>query len=35
MTTKNAINPKIAISYGKVLEYIDDKYSVLKINIKT
>lgn len=35
MTTKNPINPKLAISYGKLLWHIDDKYSVLKINIKT
>ena len=35
MTTKNPLNPKIAISYGEVLSYIDNKYSVLKINIKT
>ncbi|MDD3794290.1 MAG: RluA family pseudouridine synthase [Candidatus Gracilibacteria bacterium] len=35
MTTKNPINPKLAISYGKLLGYIDNKYSVLKINIKT
>jgi 23S rRNA pseudouridine1911/1915/1917 synthase len=35
MTTKNAINPKIALTFWEVLEYIDDKYSVLKINIQT
>jgi 23S rRNA pseudouridine1911/1915/1917 synthase len=35
MTTKNPINPKIALTSWEVLEYIDDKYSVLKINIQT
>jgi hypothetical protein len=35
MTTKNPINPKLAISSGKVLAYIDDKYTILKINIET
>lgn len=35
MTIKNAVNPKLATSYGEVLDYIDSKYSVLKINIKT
>jgi len=35
MTTKNPINPKIAISYWEVLDYIDNKYSVLKIKIET
>lgn len=35
MTTKNPINPKIAISSGEVLNYIDWKYTVLKIKIET
>lgn len=35
MTTKNPINWKIAITYGKVLDYIDDKYSVLEIKLET
>lgn len=35
MTTKNPLNPKLAISYGSLIWYIDNKYSVLKINIKT
>ena len=32
---KNPINPKLALSYGEVLGYIDDKYTYLKIEIKT
>ncbi|MFA5917186.1 MAG: RluA family pseudouridine synthase [Candidatus Gracilibacteria bacterium] len=35
MTVKNPINPKLAISYGKVLQYIDNKYTVLEIKIET
>ncbi|MDR0772401.1 MAG: hypothetical protein LBF15_05240 [Candidatus Peribacteria bacterium] len=35
MTAKNPINPKLALSFGEVLGYIDDKYTILKINIKT
>jgi hypothetical protein len=35
MTAKNPINPKLALSYGEVLGYIDDKYTYLKIEIKT
>ncbi|MBF0913665.1 RluA family pseudouridine synthase [Candidatus Gracilibacteria bacterium] len=35
MTTKNPINPKIAISEIKVLDYIDEKYSLLEVKILT
>lgn len=35
MTTKNWLNPKLATSSWKLLWYIDDKYSVLKINLET
>lgn len=35
MTTVNSVNPKIAITYGELLEYIDNKYSLLKIKIET
>jgi 23S rRNA pseudouridine1911/1915/1917 synthase len=35
MTVKNPINPKLAISYWKVLQYIDNKYTVLEIKIET
>jgi hypothetical protein len=35
MTTKNPINPKIAISQFKVLDYIDEKYSLLEVKILT
>nr|MDD3720344.1 RluA family pseudouridine synthase [Candidatus Gracilibacteria bacterium] len=35
MTTKNPINPKIAITNGEVLGYIDGKYSVLRIKLET
>ncbi len=35
MTTKNPVNPKIAITYGEVLDYIDNKYSLVKIKIET
>lgn len=35
MTTKNPINPKLAITYWETIWYIDNKYSVLKIKIET
>lgn len=35
MTTKDPINPKISISYIKVLDYIDDKYTLIKVKIIT
>lgn len=35
MTVKNPVNPKIAISYGEVIWYIENKYSLLKIKIET
>lgn len=35
MTVKNPINPKNAISEVEVLDYIDEKFSVLKVKILT
>jgi len=35
MTTKNPVNPKIAVTYAEVLDYVDNKYSVLKVKIET
>ncbi|MFK7780471.1 MAG: RluA family pseudouridine synthase [Candidatus Gracilibacteria bacterium] len=35
MTALNPVNPKIAITYGTVLEYIDNKYTLLKVKIET
>jgi len=35
MTTKNPLNPKLAISYVEVLWYIDDKYTLVKVKIET
>ena len=35
MTSKNPLNPKIAITYGEVIDYIDNKFSVVKIKIET
>lgn len=35
MTTINPVNPKIAITYWEVLEYIDNKYSLVKLKIET
>jgi hypothetical protein len=35
MTAKDPINPKLAISSGKILGYVDEKYTILKVNIKT
>lgn len=35
MTTVDPVNPKIAITYGKVLEYIDNEYTIVKVKIET
>ncbi len=35
MTTKNPINPKLAISYVKILDYIDEKYTLVEVKIET
>jgi len=35
MTTKNPINPKLAISKVKVMNYIDDKYTLVEVKIET
>lgn len=35
MTSKNPINPKIAISEVKVLDYIDEKYTLVEVKILT
>ncbi len=35
MTTLKPGNPKLAITYWEVLEYIDNKYTLLKIKIET
>ncbi|MDD5769488.1 MAG: RluA family pseudouridine synthase [Candidatus Gracilibacteria bacterium] len=35
MTIKNPINPKIAISYVKVIDYIDEKFTLVEVKIET
>ena len=35
MTTLDPVNPKIAITYGTVLEYIDNEYTIVKVKIET
>lgn len=35
MTTRNPVNPKIAITYWEVIDYIDNKYTLLKLKIET
>jgi len=35
MTTKSPLNPKDALTYGEVLEYIDEKYTVLRVKLET
>lgn len=35
MTIKNPLNPKHAITHGEVLWYVDNTYSVLKIDLET
>jgi len=35
MTTQNPINPKHAVTHGEVLGYIDETYTVIKIDLET
>ena len=35
MTSKNPVNPKIAITYWKVLKHIDSKYSLIMLKLET
>jgi len=35
MTTLNPVNPKLALTYATVIEYIDNKYTLLKVKIET
>lgn len=35
MTSKNPINPKLAISYVKVIDYIDNLFTLVQIKIET
>lgn len=35
MTTQNPLNPKHAVTHGRLLWYIDEEYSVLKIDLET
>ena len=35
MTTKNPINPKDALTHAEVLEYIEDRYTVLWVKLET
>jgi len=35
MTTKNPINPKLAITNIELIDYIDNKYSLLLVKIET
>lgn len=35
MTSKNPVNPKLAITYWKVLKHIDSKYSLIMLKLET
>jgi 23S rRNA pseudouridine1911/1915/1917 synthase len=35
MTTKNAINPKLAITHWKVIKYIDSKHTLVELKLET
>ena len=35
MTTVNPVNPRLAITYWEVLEFIDNKYTLVKIKLET
>jgi 23S rRNA pseudouridine1911/1915/1917 synthase len=35
MTLKNPVNPKLAVTFGKVLKHIDSKYSLIMLKLET
>jgi len=35
MTTKNPVNPKLAITYFETIAYLENKYSILKVKLET
>ncbi|NDK09882.1 RluA family pseudouridine synthase [Candidatus Gracilibacteria bacterium] len=35
MTIQNPLNPKHAITHGKVIGYVDEEYSIIKIDLET
>lgn len=35
MTSKNPVNGKYALTYGEVIDYIDEKHTLLKVKIET
>ncbi len=35
MTVKNPVNPKNAITYGEVIEFIDNRFTLVKVKIET
>lgn len=35
MTVKNPINPKLAVTHWKVIDYIDDKYTIVELKLET
>ncbi|NDK07674.1 RluA family pseudouridine synthase [Candidatus Gracilibacteria bacterium] len=35
MTVKNPISPKLAITHGKVIDYIDNKYTLVELKLET
>ncbi len=35
MTTQNPINPKLAITHGKVIKYIDSKHTLVELKLET
>jgi len=35
MTSLNPLNPKLAITYAELIDFVDNKYSILKVKIET
>jgi len=35
MTTKDPVSPKLAITYWKIIDYIDNRFTILKIKLET
>jgi len=35
MTTKDPVNPKLAITHWKIIDYIDNRFTILKIKLET
>ncbi len=35
MTTNNPLNPKTALTHAGIIDYVDDKYTILRVKLET